>query len=208
MESFIGSSRRDMKYKAVVIGVSAGGMEALDTIIPDLRADFPVPIVIVQHASPQSDDFLAHFLDEKSNLTVKEADEKEKLAPGMVYIAPSNYHLLVERDQSFSLTVGEKVNYARPSIDVLFETAADTYGPCLIGIILTGASEDGSRGMKKIKETGGLTVVQEPETCRADVMPKSAMAITEIDHVLPLSEIALFLNEITNAKQDKCSHCR
>jgi two-component system chemotaxis response regulator CheB len=116
----------------------------------------------------------------------------------VVYVAPANYHLLVEEDQTLSMTVGEKVNFARPSIDVLFETAADVFSAGLIGIILTGAGTDGSKGMKSIKESGGLTIVQDPGTAESDAMPKAAIAITVIDHILPLPEIGPFLNLITS----------
>jgi two-component system chemotaxis response regulator CheB len=129
-------------------------------------------------------------------LKVKEADEKERPANGMAYIAPPNYHLLFENDQSFTLTVDERVNYARPSIDVLFETAAEAYKDTLIGIILTGANTDGSRGLKKIKDFGGLTIVQDPATAESDSMPRAAILTTQVDHVLPIEEIAEFLNSL------------
>jgi two-component system chemotaxis response regulator CheB len=187
-----------MKYRAVVIGVSAGGMAALQAIVSELRADFPLPVIVVQHRSADADDFLSGFLDERAKVRVKEAEEKEKLAAGVVYVAPANYHLLVEEDQTLSMTVGEKVNFARPSIDVLFETAADVFSAGLIGIILTGAGTDGSKGMKSIKESGGLTIVQDPGTAESDAMPKAAIAITVIDHILPLPEIGPFLNLITS----------
>lgn len=191
-----------MKYQAVVIGASAGGMAALNAILSGLRDDFPLPVVVVQHRSADADDFLSLYLDERSKLRVKEAEEKERLAAGEVYLAPANYHLLVEQDGTLSMTVGEKVNYARPSIDVLFETAADAYGPGLIGIILTGAGSDGSKGMKCIKERGGLTIVQDPGTAESDAMPRAAIAITAIDHIVPLAEIGPFLNRITSGIVD------
>jgi two-component system chemotaxis response regulator CheB len=185
-----------MGYKAVVIGVSAGGMEALRVILSVLPADFPAPILVVQHLAPDSDDFLPRFLNEKCPPTVKEADEKEKASPGVVYLAPPNYHLLVEDDATLSLTVTERVNFARPAIDVLFETAADVFGPELIGIVLTGANDDGSRGLRKIKELGGLAIVQAPETASAGIMPTAAIAATEVDHILPLEEIGPVLRNI------------
>ncbi|MFQ5866186.1 MAG: chemotaxis protein CheB [bacterium] len=187
------------KFEMVVIGVSAGGSESLRIILSALPGDFLLSIVIVQHLHPNSDNFLACYLNEKSELTVKEADEKESIKAGMVYIAPPNYHLLIEEDKTFSLSISERVNYARPSIDVLFETAADAYGSNLIGIILTGANHDGSQGLKRIKERGGLTIVQDPKTAEVDSMPKAAMAATEVDHVLPLEQIALFLQKIVNS---------
>ncbi len=184
-------------YRAAVIGVSAGGLEALAVILAQLPASFPIPVLVVQHLQPDSDTFLAEYLDGCSPLGVKMADEKEALRPGWVYLAPPSYHLLVEEDETLSLSVEERVNYARPSIDVLFESAADAYGPALIGIILTGSSRDGSQGLKRIKERGGLTVVQDPATARAEVMPKEALAATRVDHVLALEEIGPVLVKIT-----------
>lgn len=186
-----------MVYKAVVIGSSAGGLDALKTLLSSLRKGFRLPILIVQHQSPQSNKFLPKYLDEHCSMKVKEADEKEKILPGMVYIAPPNYHLLVEEDETLSLSVEEKVNYARPSIDVLFESAAYVYHNTLIGIILTGANNDGSNGMKIIKENGGKTIAQDPSTAYVDIMPKAAIATTQIDHILPINKIGELLNILT-----------
>lgn len=182
-----------MKYKAIVIGVSAGGMKALDKVLVNLPADYALPVIIVQHMNPVSDDFLPRYLNEKCQINVKQADEKEKVLPGIVYIAPPNYHLLVEDDETFSLSIDKPVNYARPSIDVLFETAADVYGKGLIGVILTGASSDGSNGLKKIKDSGGLTVAQDPETAESATMPLAAIKATQVDYILPLEEVGPFL---------------
>ncbi len=122
-----------------------------------------------------------------------EAGEKEELRPGKVYLAPANYHLLVEDDRTLSLSVDERVNFARPSVDVLFETASDAFGSRLVGIILTGANRDGSMGLKKIRQNGGLTLVQAPETAFADGMPRAAIAACAADHILPLDQIGPFL---------------
>lgn len=183
-------------YEAIVIGVSAGGLEALRIILPSLPKNFHLPIIVVQHMHPYSANFLVNYLDEKCQLTVKEVDEKEYIKAGKIYIAPPNYHIMVEEDRSFSLSITEPINHARPSIDVLFETAADAYGSKLIGIILTGGNSDGSQGLKKIKEKGGLTIVQDPETAEVDFMPRAAIATTKVDHVLPLKEIGPFLMSI------------
>ncbi|MEI6455409.1 MAG: chemotaxis protein CheB [bacterium] len=184
------------KYKAVVVGSSAGGLKALKLLFKGLSPAFKMPVIIVQHISPDSENYLIQILNDMKKLTVKEADEKEKPARGMAYIAPPNYHLLFETDQSFTLTVDERVNYARPSIDVLFETAAEAYKDTLIGIILTGANTDGSRGLKKIKDFGGLTIVQDPATAESDSMPRAAILSTQVDHVLPIEEISAFLNSL------------
>ena len=144
-----------MNYKAIVIGASAGGLQALQKILGPLPADFSLPILIVQHRLPTADDLLTFALNESCRLTVKEANEKDYIEPGRVYVAPANYHLLVERDRTLSLSADAKVCYSRPSIDVLFESAADVYLSQLIGIILTGATHDGTAGLKKIKQNGG-----------------------------------------------------
>jgi two-component system chemotaxis response regulator CheB len=184
------------RYDIVVMGVSSGGMVALSIIIPMLSKDFTLPVVIVQHQHPHADDFLVHYLNEKCELSVKHAEEKEPIEPATVYLAPPNYHLLIEQDRTFSLSIAERVNYARPSVDVLFETAADAFGANTIGIILTGANNDGSQGLKMIHNCGGLTIVQDPATAEATEMPRTAIAATKVDHVLPLADIGRLLNNL------------
>ena len=183
---------------AVVIGVSAGGMTALGILLPFLPAHYKLPVIIAQHAHPDSDDFLARYLNDKCSLTVKQAEEKEPVLPGIIYMAPPNYHLLIEMDHTFSLSVEEPVNFARPSIDVLFETAAEAYGSNLVGVILTGASADGAGGLMKIKAAGGITVVQDPRTAEAEIMPKSAISAGEVDFILPLEAIGKFLAKLSD----------
>ncbi|MCF8368266.1 MAG: chemotaxis protein CheB [Bacteroidales bacterium] len=178
------------KIRAVVVGVSAGGLTALKKFLPALPPDFPVPIIIVQHIYPHSDNYFIHQLNDLSKITVKEAEEKEKACPAVAYIAPPNYHLLMENDVTISFSTEARVNYSRPSIDVLFETAAFVFGPDLIGIILTGANFDGSTGLKKIKSRGGITIVQDPKTAEVNYMPQAAIDICEPDYVLPLEDIA------------------
>lgn len=189
-----------MSYRAVVIGVSAGGMSALGEILPKLPADFPVPVIIVQHISPQSDNYMIRHFNSLSKISVKEADEKEAILPGHAYFAPPNYHLLVEEDHTFSLSVENKVNYSRPSIDVLFESAIDAFCTSLIGIILTGANNDGSKGLKKIKDCGGLTIVQDPKTAEVSAMPEAAIKLFKPDHILKLKDIAPFLVNMVTKK--------
>ncbi len=183
-------------YEAVAIGVSSGGMDALSAILPKLSKDFALAVLVVQHLHPHSDNFLSIHLDRQCQVAVKEADEKEPIKPGVVYIAPPNYHLLVEEGKTLSLSTSEKVNYARPSVDVLFETAADVYQSALIGIILTGANNDGSQGLKRIKERGGLAIVQDPASAEAPTMPEAAIKTTDVDHVLSLQEIGELLNQV------------
>lgn len=183
-----------------MIGSSAGGLNALKILFKGLESSFNLPVVIVQHISPDSDNYLIHILNDLKKLKVKEADEKESPMPGVAYIAPPNYHLLVEPDRTFTLTVDERVNYARPSIDVLFETAAEAWREGLIGIILTGANNDGSKGLKRIKELGGMVIVQDPETAEVDSMPLAAINAVEVDHIVPLENIADLLNKLETTR--------
>lgn len=188
-----------MDYQAIVIGVSSGGMNAMKILFTHIPVDFRIPVVIVQHVSPHSDNQWIKLLDSRSKLCIKEADEKESIEPGKIYIAPSNYHLLIEKDKTFSLTIDERVNYARPSIDVLFESAADAYQDSLIGIILTGSNSDGTKGIKRIQECGGLTIIQNPETAESAYMPASAIAAITPDYILPLEDIIQLLIKLTES---------
>ena len=188
-----------MRYEAIVIGVSSGGMNALKVMFSFLPKDFNTPVIIVQHIGAHSDSHWIKLLNDKSNLPIKEADEKEKIENGKVYIAPPNYHLLIEKDRTFSLTIDERVNYSRPSIDVLFESAAEVYAAKLIGVILTGSNNDGTNGIKRVKECGGLAIIQNPETAESACMPKSAIAAIKPDYVLSLECITELL--LTLGKQ-------
>lgn len=185
-----------MKYEAIVMGVSAGGFNALQAILPKLPADFRIPIIIVMHIGSTTDGFWIEMIGNNCGLKVKEADEKERLTPGNVYLAPPGYHLLIESDSSLSLSTDKPVNFARPSVDVLFESAADVFGGKLIGIVLTGSNNDGANGLKKIKKNGGLAIVQEPSTAVASQMPDEAIKITSVDYILPLHQIAGKLIEL------------
>jgi two-component system chemotaxis response regulator CheB len=185
-----------MRHEAIVIGVSSGGMNALTNIFSRLPGDFSIPVMIVQHLSPRSDKEWIKLLDAKSKLRIKEADEKEKIENGKVYIAPPNYHLLVEKNKTFSLSIDERVNFARPSVDVLFESAADAYGNTLIGVVLTGANSDGAKGMRQIKRRGGLTIVEDPETAESPAMPTAVLTEMQVDHILPLHGIIDLLIEL------------
>ncbi len=181
------------KFRAVVVGVSSGGVEALKRVIGSLPGDFPLPIMVVAHISPEADNGLALLLDDLCAIRVKEADELEMVAPGIVYLAPPNYHLQVEKDATLSLSVDPPVRFARPSVDVLFGSAADTFGPALIGVVMTGAGCDGSEGLRRIKEAGGVTVVQDPDGAVADSMPRSAIEAAPPDYIVPIEQIAPLL---------------
>lgn len=184
-----------MTYKAAVIGVSAGGLEALQIFFKALKRHLPVPLFIVQHRKKNSDSFLEEFISEMSTMKVCEVYDKMPIEKSSIYIAPPDYHMLIENEHVISLNSDEPQCYARPSVDALFESAADVYGPALIGIVLTGANSDGTEGLRKIKMFGGLTIVQDPKTASSSFMPASAMEVKP-DHVLSLEEIAELLTEL------------
>jgi two-component system chemotaxis response regulator CheB len=192
-----------MGYAAVMIGVSAGGMEALKVLLPALPASFPLPIAIVQHRNQRWGGFLAAYLNKMTRIAVSEAEDKEPLCAGHAYLAPAGYHLLIESDRSFSLSVDLPVNYSCPSIDVLFESAADVYAESVIGIVLTGANSDGARGLTAIKARGGLTIVQDPSSAEAIAMSQAALEATPVDHVVDLAQIAPLLISI-GAQREEC----
>jgi len=181
------------QYQIIVIGGSAGAVTALRELLPVFQEGYPLPIVVVQHLHPQQDNYLIRHFADHCILPLKEAEEKEPIQGGRIYFAPPNYHLLIEADKTFSLSIDARVNYARPSIDVLFESAADAYAPGLVGVILTGANNDGARGLRYIKERGGLTIVQDPRTAEVAYMPRAALAATPVDYVLSLAAIGRLL---------------
>jgi two-component system chemotaxis response regulator CheB len=183
-------------FSAVVIGVSTGGVLALQKLLGELPANFSLPVLIVQHIGPEAGSGLAKLLDDRCALRVKEADEQDEVLPGTVYLAPPNYHLLVEREGGLSLSEDPHVSFARPSIDVLFESAAAVFGPTLIGVILTGANSDGSQGLRAVKEKGGVAIVQDPADAEARQMPLSALAATGVDYVVALEGIAALLQKL------------
>jgi two-component system chemotaxis response regulator CheB len=185
--------RSGSQFRAVVIGVSTGGVAALKSVLGFLPDDFPIPILIVTHICRDSDDGLALLLNDICTIRVKEADEMEELVPGTVYLAPANYHLLIEREGTLALSIDPPVNFARPSVDVLFESAAEVFGPSLIGVIMTGAGCDGSTGLQKIKQCGGITIVQDPADAEMDAMPNSALHLLKADYVVQLRELPTLL---------------
>jgi two-component system chemotaxis response regulator CheB len=185
-----------MRPTAIVIGSSAGGLQALKTIFSLFREDFSIPIIVVQHISPYSDNYITTYLNRICKVNFKEANEKEVIESGTIYFAPPNFHLLIEDNFTFSLSTEERVNFARPSIDILFETAAFVYGKNLVGIVLTGANNDGSAGLRKIKEFGGITIVQDPKTAEVDTMPSCAIKESKIDYILSLKEISKLLMKL------------
>jgi two-component system, chemotaxis family, protein-glutamate methylesterase/glutaminase len=194
---FIKNAGHHMPYEAIVIGVSAGGLQALKTMLPALPSSFPVPVIIVQHISDHSDGFMVEYMNHASKITVKEAEDKEPICSGIIYLAPPGYHLLIEPERIFGLSVDARVNYSCPSIDVLFQSAAEVFGESLIGIVLTGANADGANGLKVIKEHGGLAIVQNPETAESATMPKAALNAVKADYAIDLEQIVPLLVKLT-----------
>ena len=177
-----------MAVEIVVMGCSMGGLVALETVLGSLPQGFNTPVAIVQHRMPDSKNRLVPLLQMHTGLRVKEPLDKEPVEPGTVYVAPADYHLLIDED-GFTLSTDEPVLSARPSIDVLFESAADSLGEGVIGVILTGASADGAAGAARIKENGGRLIVQDPESAESPVMPRAAISRVSPDRILPLQDI-------------------
>jgi two-component system chemotaxis response regulator CheB len=182
--------------EAIAIGGSAGALDALTAILPMLPAAYAMPCMLVLHIPANKPSYLPEVLGTRCALRVKEAEDKEDLAPGTLYVAPPDYHLLVEKRRCVSLSVDEPVLFSRPSIDVLFESAADAYGPALAGVLLAGGNDDGARGMASIKRAGGITVVQAPRSAAIRTMPDAALALGSIDYTLTPSELGMFLAKL------------
>lgn len=179
-----------------MIGVSWGGMVALRTILPYLNNNFSLPIVIVQHVSECYSHDDLNVWRKYCKLPVKHVEDKEKIKNGHIYFAPAGYHVIIEHDFSFSLDSSEPVCFARPSVDVLFESGSFVLGPKVMGIILTGANTDGAHGLQSVREGGGVTVVQNPDSAECSEMPRAAIAVCDVDYILNLDEIGRFLAEV------------
>jgi two-component system chemotaxis response regulator CheB len=190
-----------MGVELIVAGASLGGFDALATLLGALPEDYPLPLAVVQHRSVDSDDLLSLLLQRTTRLPLAEVEDKQPILPGRVYIAPANYHLLVERNH-FALSVDHRVQYARPSIDVLFESAADAYRERLAAVLLSGSNDDGAHGIARVKERGGLTIVQDPASAESGRMPAAAIAASPVDYVLPLAGIAQLLTNLISRSED------
>ena len=185
--------------KAVVIGASAGAVQALQAVLPALPPNYALPVLVVVHVPPDRSNVLLPLFQAKCRITVKEAEDKERAVGGVIYFAPSDYHLLVEADGSLALSTDEAVNYSRPSIDVLFESAADAYGSGLTGVILTGANNDGAAGLKAVLDAGGVAIVEDPADAYASAMPDAALEACPAATTMNLSSIALYLSSLGTA---------
>ncbi|HEX3993318.1 MAG TPA: chemotaxis protein CheB [Acetobacteraceae bacterium] len=182
--------------EAVVIGSSAGALEALSVILPALPASYRLPVIVVVHVPADRRSVLAELFRAKCRISVREAEDKEPIVGGTVYFAPPDYHLLVEKENRLSLSSDAPVFFSRPSIDVLFESAADAYGAALIAVILTGANQDGAAGMSAVVEAGGLAIVQDPAHAFARAMPEAALTMCSDARVLSLDDIAAWLQKV------------
>jgi two-component system chemotaxis response regulator CheB len=186
--------------QALVIGGSAGSMGVIIKILQAVKIDLAIAIIIVIHRKSNSTTGLAELFSHKCVVEVTEAEEKEEIKPGRVYLAPANYHLLIETDGTFSLDSSEKIQFSRPSIDVTFETAADAYGQHVAGLLLSGANSDGSFGLLSIANSGGLTIVQNPDSAEVDFMPRAAIYKTVVDYVISADDLPEFVNRLSAAQ--------
>lgn len=185
--------------KAVVIGASSGGIDALFSILPELPKNYPMPVLTVIHLPPDKESLLSEIFSPRCKLKTCEAEDKQPLEPGTIYFAPPNYHMLVEKDKTLSLSNEDPVVFSRPSIDVLFESAADVYGEELIGVILTGANNDGAEGLKAVASCKGIALVQDPAKSFMSAMPEAALKSCPGARPLQLSEISDFLKKAGEA---------
>jgi len=188
------------RCEALVIGGSAGSLDVLLKALPAIEGPLSFPIVIVVHRKHGTDSLLPDLLSSRTQMRVKEVDEKEVLAAGTIYIAPSDYHLLVEQDRTFSLDYSEKVNYSRPSIDVTFQSAAEVYGDHLACLLLSGSNADGVNGLKTVKKLGGMVLIQDPATAQVAYMPAQAQLNVAIDKVLKAEEMGEFINLLSERR--------
>jgi two-component system chemotaxis response regulator CheB len=193
-EDFVDDLRA--RTELIVMGASAGAIEALLTIIPRLPAGYRLPIAAVVHSPPDKKSAVADLFRSRSKLDVKEAEDKEAIEGGKVYFAPPNYHLLVESGRYFSLSADAPVMYSRPAIDLLFESAADAYGPNVLGVVLTGANSDGAAGLRRVCESGGFGVVQDPAEAYSPVMPQAAKSACPGAKLMNLEMILALLENI------------
>ncbi|WP_433740947.1 chemotaxis protein CheB [Pseudomonas putida] len=182
--------------EAIVIGASAGGVEALLNILGPLREGFALPIIVVLHLPNERRSQLVDVFARRVVLPVQEAIDKTPIEAGTLYFAAPGYHLSVEQDRSFSLSLEDRVHFSRPAIDYLFESAADAYGPTLAAVLLTGANRDGAHGLAQVKRHGGLTIVQDPQEAQVATMPQAALDISQPDHILTVRGIGRLLVEL------------
>jgi len=180
----------------MVIGGSAGSLDVLVPVLPRIRTDLSFAIIIVLHRKSSTESPLAELIASKTGLNVKEAEDKDDILPGWIYLAPAGYHLLIEQDHTIALDVSEKVNFSRPCIDITFQTAAEVYGPALVCLLLSGASNDGAEGLEFAAHSGGTTAVQDPACAEVSYMPQKAIEKSQPAFILDINEIAGFINTV------------
>lgn len=186
------------RFEAVVMAASTGGIDALRAVLGSLRADFSAPLLLVQHTASEGAEALCQLLAAAGPLPVVEAEPRQPVVGGCVYLAPPGYHLLVEPGPRLALNVDDKVCHVRPSADVLFASAADVWRSALIGVVLTGANDDGANGLVAVRSRRGLAVVQDPQTAVMPTMPETALLRAGADHILQLAQIGPLLNRLCN----------
>jgi two-component system chemotaxis response regulator CheB len=187
----------DNPCKVLLIGGSAGSLQVLFSLIPAIKPNFTFAVIIILHRRSSADSALSELLSTKTSAPTLEAEDKDPILPGRFYLAPADYHLLIEKNGTFSLDYSEKINFSRPSIDVTFESAAEIYGPSLVAMLLSGANEDGTKGLLTIKSMGGKTVAQNPETAQMPFMPQHAISHNAADYIQDLKEMADFINNLS-----------
>lgn len=188
----------ERECKLLVIGGSSGSIDFLLKLLPTLHVPLSFAIVLVLHRKNSLESTLTELFASKTVIPVKEVEDKDVLEPGNIYIAPADYHLLIENNHEFSLDSSEKINFSRPSVDVTFESAAEIYGSSLVGVVLSGANADGTNGLKAIKRAGGLIIAQKPETAQVAYMPEQAIMNNSIDYIFDVNELATFINSSLN----------
>lgn len=191
------------RVDAVVVGASAGGIEALSLLLPALPAGLRVPVFVVQHLPRERPSLLVDIFAPRCAVPLHEAQDKQPVEPGHVYFAPPDYHLLIDDGPRLALSVDAPVHYSRPAIDVLFQSAADQYGTRLLGLVLTGGNQDGAEGLAAVRAAGGLTAVQDPADAQMPLMPQYALAAVPADFVLPLRELATLLGTLDQAARPR-----
>jgi len=184
------------RFKTVIIGGSAGSLTVLFDVLPTLDPHLKTSIILVLHRKNSGDSSLSELLSSKTVLPVKEIDDKDPVLSGNIYLAPADYHVLIEKNYFFSLDVSEKINFSRPSLDVTFESAAEAFGTSLTAILLSGSNNDGTAGLKAVQEAGGMIIVQKPETANMAYMPQHAINNMSVDHILDPKEISRFINSL------------
>jgi two-component system chemotaxis response regulator CheB len=187
---------KNQAVSLLLIGGSAGSLDVLLKVLPELKADLNFAIILILHRKYNNDSSLTTLLNGKTSLKVKEADDKDTILPGWIYLAPADYHLLVEADHTLSLDDSEKVNYSRPCIDITFQTAAEAYGSTLCALLLSGASSDGAEGLEQIKHYGGVTAVQDPLSAEVSYMPVKAIEKSKPSCILDIAGIITFINSL------------